>query len=202
MKKSIIVLVIVVALVVVGAVWAFNTNRAVAPENGVVQNGEVDTSDWQTYRNEELGFEFRYPKEWGEVIVSPVTPIVSMVIGIPGNDQSKIRFNINSAQRTDQQLKNLVYLQVEGDQCEFNLATSKELPNSKFSSIRMEQTQKRLSWEECLTISNTIPNDRKERKVISPHAYTVVYLNDNEVPEVMRKDYQEFKLFIKSFKTI
>jgi len=27
----------------------------------------VETLDWQTYRNEELGFAFRYPKEWGEV---------------------------------------------------------------------------------------------------------------------------------------
>jgi len=25
---------------------------------------EIDMNDWQTYKNEELGFEFKYPKEW------------------------------------------------------------------------------------------------------------------------------------------
>ncbi len=60
MKKSIIVLVIVVALVVVGAVWAFNTNRAVAPENGVVQNG--NDLEWKVYKN--FGLEIGYPRHW------------------------------------------------------------------------------------------------------------------------------------------
>ena len=27
-------------------------------------DGTIDTSDWKAYRNEEFGFELRYPKEW------------------------------------------------------------------------------------------------------------------------------------------
>ncbi|NGO53491.1 hypothetical protein [Allomesorhizobium camelthorni] len=31
----------------------------------------VDTSNWQTYRNEEAGFEFKYPKEWSTRDIKP-----------------------------------------------------------------------------------------------------------------------------------
>jgi len=31
---------------------------------------EIDTLNWQTYRNEELGFQFTYPEEWGEATLS------------------------------------------------------------------------------------------------------------------------------------
>jgi len=29
-----------------------------------IENQVLDTSDWKTYRNEEFGFEFEYPKDW------------------------------------------------------------------------------------------------------------------------------------------
>ena len=30
------------------------------------ENESIDTSSWKTYRNEEYGFEFKYPREWSE----------------------------------------------------------------------------------------------------------------------------------------
>lgn len=44
-----------------------NGNTNTANEN--INSEDINTSDWQTYTNEEYGFSFRYPKEWGEVVV-------------------------------------------------------------------------------------------------------------------------------------
>jgi hypothetical protein len=33
-------------------------------EEIILETEEIDISDWQTYRNEEYGFEFRYPRDW------------------------------------------------------------------------------------------------------------------------------------------
>lgn len=45
-------LIIIAVLIVFGLVWVMNSNRAIAPENGVVQNREVDTSDQNTDEKE------------------------------------------------------------------------------------------------------------------------------------------------------
>ena len=71
MKKYIttigIVGLIAVALLTSVLVWGFNQKPI---DQSKKVDEEIDTSDWQTYRNEEYGFEFKYPGEWYYEILS------------------------------------------------------------------------------------------------------------------------------------
>jgi|SRR3989344_380419 len=78
-SNLIIVLVLVVAFS--GFIWfIYQSKQAEAPsaenslplnqdvlstETGILAQGEVE--GWKTYRNEEYGFEFQYPKEWTSI---------------------------------------------------------------------------------------------------------------------------------------
>ena len=47
-----------------------NTNETLVNENTNSEEGsEVDTSDWQTYTNEEYGFSFKYSEEWALTVL-------------------------------------------------------------------------------------------------------------------------------------
>ncbi|MBT4447594.1 MAG: hypothetical protein HOD06_02530 [Candidatus Komeilibacteria bacterium] len=65
MKKNLIILIIII-LIILGGYWYFN-NQSTEPEivdNTNTNKDQIDVSDWQAYRNEELGFEFKYPSNW------------------------------------------------------------------------------------------------------------------------------------------
>jgi len=75
MKKKISTLVVIITLPIF-FVWLAmfrnsSTNEIVKENKPVIDyaplsfpNNTIDTSDWETYRNEEFGFEVKYPKEF------------------------------------------------------------------------------------------------------------------------------------------
>lgn len=81
-KKSIVITIIAIILLAIGAgVWKWEKikikkqeqakNQQIQQEEAIKEeekknqeNAEIDMSDWKTYRNKELGFEFTYPRKW------------------------------------------------------------------------------------------------------------------------------------------
>jgi len=71
-KKYIIILIIIIIFALAGGGWYwYSKNQPVNPpvtknegDATATSTEEIDMSDWLTYRNEQYGFEVRYPREW------------------------------------------------------------------------------------------------------------------------------------------
>ncbi len=64
--------IIIILIIVAGGIYWFSQNKSVAPISPT-DLISVDTSDWQTYRNEKYGFELKYPKDWEISVYDPTS---------------------------------------------------------------------------------------------------------------------------------
>ena len=72
MNKSIKTISLISVLVIVGVVgiaiiMKFVFPLTLQPQTSQLPPSSATTTNWKLYRNKEYGFEFRYPKEWGEL---------------------------------------------------------------------------------------------------------------------------------------
>ncbi|MCH7605436.1 hypothetical protein IID24_05620 [Patescibacteria group bacterium] len=89
-KKNYLLIGVIVAIVVVivgAGILVFLSKKETRPQTPEAKETEAlpvnPTTDWQTYRNEELGFVIDYPRDWGYTILeSPNSPIVFAPKGI------------------------------------------------------------------------------------------------------------------------
>jgi len=88
-----ILAVIIISVIGISAYLLQGTGRQqkeltpVLPTSTSPQVPEIDTSDWKTYRNEEYGFELRYPSDW-EVIEDFSQAVVNFEFTGPALDKS------------------------------------------------------------------------------------------------------------------
>ncbi len=54
--------IIIVLIIVAGGIYWFSQDQSATP--APADSVTLDTSEWQTYRNEEYGFEFEYPQTY------------------------------------------------------------------------------------------------------------------------------------------
>lgn len=64
-SKTLLIALVAILLIGIGYFGVFKAKRQPQPPVNIPpKTEEIDISDWQTYRNETLGFEIKMPKEW------------------------------------------------------------------------------------------------------------------------------------------
>ena len=83
-----ILIIVVFALIVGGAIYWYSKEKFETPEVKVSEKTITDeTANWKTYRNEEYGFEVKYPSNWQLSTIK--------------NDDDSESFSLSPANETD-----------------------------------------------------------------------------------------------------
>ncbi len=156
---------------------------------------ETNASGIRTYRHEVWGIEFQYPAQWGEV---RTTLPNQLMITPQGADKHKILIYMSKAEPTGLRIDKIAYLQKDLD-CRLELTTYRKLGDESFTIIHMRTMEEMLAQDDCNVLFESFPPERKDERANESHRYTLIFLEESEIPALMNDDYQKFKGMVNSF---
>jgi len=131
-KLNIAAIIIIILVVALGSiVWIFAKRIIVAkPDVNIAQNEletqptmQVKKSGWQTYVNNDYGFEFNYPEEWKLSFTSIYSALNIYFTTERGVDYFSVYDSINDKRFTDLNVKNiedLLNITTQGDKTKYS----------------------------------------------------------------------------------